>query len=97
MSAFLNAGYGNHCKNCQVVYKICLFAENNQIDVAPHDIGVGVSQVFPVVVGALDSDNKIFVIEQPELHVHPAVQCALGDLFIRQTKNERLFILETHM
>jgi len=38
------------------------------------------------------------VIEQPELHAHPALQTALGDLFISQVKEnpDVIFIIETH-
>jgi hypothetical protein len=79
-----------------------LHDETNDIDVDPSDIGVGVSQVLPVVVGALDkgtseSPCRIFAVEQPELHVHPAVQVALGDLFIDAvTGTERSMLIETH-
>lgn len=76
-----------------------LHDEKNDIDVAPMDIGVGVSQVIPVVVGAVEPNCSIFAVEQPELHVHPAVQSRLGDVFIRESlsgKSNRIFLLETH-
>jgi predicted ATPase len=81
--------------------RLSLHDLNNEVDVTPSDIGVGVSQVVPVVVGALakTAENKfpsILSIEQPELHIHPAVQCALGDLFIREKSDSRIFLLETH-
>jgi hypothetical protein len=66
--------------------------------VAPCDIGVGVSQVIPVVVGSLLQSDSTVVVEQPELHLHPAVQARLGDLFINgalEDANNR-FILESH-
>ena len=68
------------------------------VEVLPSDIGVGVSQVVPVVVGALDAASRIFLVEQPELHVHPRGQCRLADLFIDQVRkdNNRTFVLETH-
>ncbi len=76
---------------------IQLHDETNQVDVEPYDIGVGVSQVLPVVVGALDGGSRIFAVEQPELHVHPAVQTGLGDVFIEAVKNsERIMLIETH-
>ena len=67
----------------------CLHDENNDIDVRLSDIGVGIAQVIPVVVGALDGSQspRIFAVEQPELHVHPAVQVALGDVFIDSIKS----------
>ncbi|MDJ0275187.1 AAA family ATPase [Sphingomonas sp. 2R-10] len=52
-----------------------------RIDVEPAEIGVGVSQLLPVVVAALDRKAKFVAVEQPELHVHPRLQTGLGDLF----------------
>ena len=61
------------------------------------DIGVGISQVLPVVVAAQEGNASVVCIEQPELHVHPAVQVGLGDLFIDGAMNKGLsFLIETH-
>lgn len=61
------------------------------------DVGVGISQVLPVVVAAQDSAASLVCIEQPELHIHPAVQVGLGDLFIDGALNQGLsFLIETH-
>jgi hypothetical protein len=61
------------------------------------DIGVGISQVLPVVVAAQDATASVVCIEQPELHVHPAVQVGIGDLFIDGALNKGLsFLIETH-
>ena len=42
----------------------------------------------------------IVMLEQPELHLHPAIQVELGDLFIESTCEhsgmERVFLIETH-
>lgn len=63
----------------------------------PQDVGVGISQVLPVVVAALDSSATLVCIEQPELHIHPAVQVGLGDLFIEGALSHELsFLIETH-
>jgi len=79
---------------------IILHDEKNNIDVEAQDIGVGVSQTLPVVVGAVEPNCSIFVVEQPELHVHPAIQVSLGDVFLREALGEsgshRTFLLETH-
>ena len=61
------------------------------------DIGVGISQILPVVVAALDPDRPaITAIEQPELHVHPRLQVELGDLFAEQAAGGGVFLIETH-
>lgn len=63
----------------------------------PQDVGVGISQVLPVVVAAQDGNASIVCIEQPELHIHPSVQVGLGDLFIDGAQEKRLsFLIETH-
>lgn len=63
----------------------------------PQDVGVGISQVLPVVVAAQDGSASVVCIEQPELHIHPSVQVALGDLFIDGALNQGLsFLIETH-
>lgn len=48
------------------------------------DIGVGMSQVLPVIVGSLMPEIRFFSMEQPELHIHPRMQGALADLFISE-------------
>jgi hypothetical protein len=66
--------------------------------VSHRDIGIGISQVLPVLVSAYASTGKIVAIEQPEIHLHPALQAELGDVFIESALGERrnTFILETH-
>lgn len=80
------------------------------------DVGYGISQVLPIVTQMKKAQQKttersthnricaypeIFIIEQPELHLHPAAQSELASLFAntvtggKADKNRRLFI-ETH-
>ncbi|MGW9232534.1 DUF3696 domain-containing protein [Pseudorhizobium sp. NPDC055634] len=73
------------------------------IIVAPSDVGVGISQMIPVIVSCLRNHQGILAIEQPELHVHPAIQVGLGDLFIQAVqKSQSIFgpgktlLVETH-
>lgn len=66
--------------------------------VSHRDVGIGISQVLPVLVNAYASENKIVAIEQPEIHLHPALQAELGDVFINSALGDRknTFIIETH-
>lgn len=67
------------------------------VAVQPNDVGIGISQMMPVVVGALASEVRIYSIEQPEIHIHPRLQVRLGDLFIHAAKEYgKLFLIETH-
>ena len=60
-------------------------------------VGVGVSQVLPILVVCLlaDSDSTL-VFEQPELHLHPKVQSLLGDFFLSIALSNKQCIVETH-
>jgi len=62
------------------------------------DIGFGVSQVLPVLIECLFSESGATVlVQQPELHLHPAAQAELGDLFITSLADmSKTYILETH-
>jgi energy-coupling factor transporter ATP-binding protein EcfA2 len=62
------------------------------------DVGVGVSQVIPVVVAALFAKpGHVVIIEEPESHLHPLAQGVLAEL-LAQVSHERKvqFIIETH-
>ena len=61
------------------------------------NVGVGVSQVLPIVVMALlGKRGSLLIFEQPELHLHPKVQARLGDFFLAMSLLGRQCIVETH-
>ncbi len=62
------------------------------------ELGVGVSQVFPVVVGICSEKNGIISCEQPELHIHPRWQLVLADMMLEHIKGnaEKILLMETH-
>lgn len=61
------------------------------------DVGYGVSQVLPVVTELLRADAPpMFLLQQPEVHLHPSAQAALGSLFCRLAGWERQLVVETH-
>jgi predicted ATPase len=62
------------------------------------DVGVGVSQVIPVIVAALFAKSgHIVVVEEPESHLHPLAQRKLAELFAQVSKLRKVqFIVETH-
>ena len=66
------------------------------------DVGYGISQVLPVVTEMLRvGGSNTLLLQQPEVHLHPSAQAALGSLLCqmvlasrrRQTKQ---LIVETH-
>jgi predicted ATPase len=61
------------------------------------NVGVGVSQVLPIVVmSLLAGAGSLLIFEQPELHLHPKVQARLGDFFIAMTALGKQCLVETH-
>ncbi len=88
--------------------KVVFHDNSKQLDLAPSEVGIGISQLLPVVVASLDRRVGLVMVEQPELHIHPAVQVGLGDLFIEAINREdpdiqdlsfdykKTLIIETH-
>ena len=62
------------------------------------DVGYGVSQALPVVVQSLLAEReRTLLLQQPEVHLHPRGQAALGSFFARLVAKERkAFVIETH-
>lgn len=59
-------------------------------------VGVGVSQALPLVVALLSAPRRsIFIVEQPELHLHPAVQARLADFMVK-ARPDLTCLVETH-
>ena len=60
-------------------------------------VGVGVSQVLPILVMCLIADrDNVLLFEQPELHLHPKVQTLLGDFFLSMALMDKQCLIETH-
>ena len=61
------------------------------------DVGYGVSQVLPILTELLRDDvSPMFLLQQPEVHLHPSAQAALGSLFCQMAGPERQLVVETH-
>ena len=61
------------------------------------DVGYGVSQTLPIVAEILRPDaTQMLLFQQPEVHLHPSAQAALGSLFCSAAAAGRQLIVETH-
>ena len=61
------------------------------------DVGYGVSQALPVITELLREDAPhLFLLQQPEVHLHPRAQAALGSLFCQIASPDRQLVVETH-
>jgi predicted ATPase len=61
------------------------------------EIGYGVSQVLPILVGGLlQSKDGLFIVDLPEAHLHPQPQADLADFFCSLALSGRACLVETH-
>jgi predicted ATP-dependent endonuclease of OLD family len=70
----------------------------NGMDFNIINTGYGVSQSLPIIVELITkSKESTFTIQQPEVHLHPRAQAALGNLiFYLADKENKKFLIETH-
>ena len=77
--------------------ELSLVDTRNGTTVSPRDVGTGISQVLPILVSAFALQDHLVAIEQPEIHLHPALQAELADVFLRSARDRRnRFLVETH-
>lgn len=69
------------------------------------DVGYGVSQILPILVQILDppssrgpvTEMPFFLLQQPEIHLHPKAQAELSSLLATMAgQHKRSFLVETH-
>ena len=68
------------------------------------DVGYGVSQILPILVNSLDPpisrgplmEKPFFLLQQPEVHLHPRAQAELSSLLATSSQFRLGFIVETH-
>jgi AAA domain, putative AbiEii toxin, Type IV TA system len=62
------------------------------------DVGYGVSQILPLIVDAQRASSKTtLLLQQPEVHLHPKAQAALGSMIKDWvSKGKKTVVVETH-
>jgi energy-coupling factor transporter ATP-binding protein EcfA2 len=62
------------------------------------DVGYGVSQSLPIIVeSVLAAPSTRLLVQQPEVHLHPKAQAALGTFLVDMVRDgKRQFVVETH-
>lgn len=80
------------------LYQARVTANSSTASTTLNDVGIGVSQVLPVLVLLYYvPDESVVLLEQPEIHLHPAVQSRLADLFLCVAKQRKLqIVVESH-
>jgi DNA-binding response OmpR family regulator len=79
-------------------FEVRLITSEGSAEVGLADVGFGLSQVLPILIlGLYAPEGSIILVEQPELHLHPAAQASLGDILLEVARKRRLqFLIETH-
>ncbi|MFI3189043.1 hypothetical protein BCS42_08275 [Crenothrix sp. D3] len=63
----------------------------------PMNVGFGLTQVLPIVIAALSAKKEdILLIENPEVHLHPAGQALMGKFLAKVASAGVQVIIETH-
>ncbi len=80
------------------IQDLILIDKRTHTPLSHRDVGIGVSQVLPVLAHAYAAQDRWIAIEQPEIHLHPALQAELGDVFLDSALGDQRnrFLLETH-
>ena len=61
------------------------------------DVGYGVSQALPLITELMRRKRPpMFLLQQPEVHLHPSAQAALGTLLCEVAGPRRQLLVETH-
>jgi hypothetical protein len=80
------------------IYRVMVQRHDGSSRVSLADVGFGVSQVLPVLVLlAYVPEGSTVVLEQPELHLHPAVHAGLADIILEVSAIRKIqVIVESH-
>ncbi len=85
--------YGN---DSTAPFEIDVVLSKNPLKIT--NVGYGVAQVLPIIVESFSRRKRtMFAIQQPEVHLHPKAQAALGEFFCNLAVSEnKQFLIETH-
>lgn len=83
-------------------FEICLISN----DGTRHnicDVGFGCSQVLPVLTAGLNlfhersnTGRRVLIVQEPEIHLHPNAQAAMGSFFVNLASQGGQLFIETH-
>lgn len=84
-----------------LLFQVGLKDHHTKTYISPQNAGVGLSQILPIL-GSLAllqenrSSQKLVLVEQPELHLHPRMQADFADVLVEAHRKSEQIIIETH-
>ncbi len=80
------------------IFQVWVKRSEASTEVLLTDVGFGVSQILPVIALCYYvPKNSTIILEQPEIHLHPAVQAGLAQVFAHAIQERDVqIILESH-
>ena len=79
----------------QILFRLGGSRANDAVTIA--DVGFGVSQLLPILVlGLRSNESSLLLLEQPEIHLHPKLQANLADFLLTLAEQNKRLIVETH-
>ena len=88
----------SHSKKAGSPFEVMVNATGMKFNIM--DVGYGVSQIYPLLTQMMRNRSipfRHFLLQQPEVHLHPRAQAALGTLFVEMSKElGQNFLIETH-
>lgn len=79
----------------ETVFKVTPQSGGKEVDLSA--VGTGVSQLLPVLMAVLlTRSQEIVIVEQPELHLNPALEKALATFLLNSARCGRQIVVETH-
>lgn len=68
-----------------------------QMEVSPLNMAFGPTYIFPIVLGLLTAPKgSLFVVENPEAHLHPGAQTRMGEFFSLAAQSGIQVVVESH-
>ncbi len=93
---FTDINIKKHGRSVSDPFQLQVKARGPQVNIV--DVGYGISQVLPILVRILQAkEDTTFLVQQPEVHLHPKGQAELCSLLIDiAQQRSQFFVLETH-
>ncbi|WP_226585871.1 AAA family ATPase [Microseira wollei] len=83
----------------QIELRVARLPRSGEVEdmVSLADVGFGVSQTLPVLVALIVAEpGQLVYLEQPEIHLHPRAQAALGEILADAANRGVKVVVETH-